>query len=207
MNKVGITGGIGSGKTTVCKMFDALGIPIYYADTEAKRLMVEDELLRNEIIVLLGKEACTNNTLNRKHIAAIVFNDKSKLAALNNLVHPAVAKDAKRWFDELPESTPFAIKEAALLHESGSYKSMDKVITVIAPEETRIQRVISRDGVTKKQVLDRMKNQWSDEKRKQHTDYIIDNSGDEFLISQVLELYETISGIELENIKPRYPKT
>ncbi|SMC58624.1 dephospho-CoA kinase [Pedobacter nyackensis] len=189
MLKIGITGGIGSGKTTVCKVFETLGIPVFYADTVAKQIMITDEILVKGVKDAFGKESYTNNgALNNKHIAAIVFNDANKLAKLNELVHPAVFRAFDNWVKDIPASVPFILKEAALLFESGSYRMCDKNILVIAPEEIRLQRVIQRDGVTAEQVKARMDKQMSDEEKIKLADYTIYNNETDSLIIQVIRL-------------------
>ena len=187
MLKVGITGGIGSGKTTVCKIFETLNIPIYYADERAKWLMVNDQDLVIQIKDLLGKESYTiDGQLNRKFISSIVFNDKGKLKQLNALVHPVVANDGENW--HLEQVAPYTLKEAALLFESGSYRSLDKIITVFAPESTRIQRVVDRDQVSEAEVKARIRNQMPDEEKVKLADFVINNYDNHRLIPQVLEI-------------------
>ena len=147
MKRIGITGGIGSGKTTVCKIFESLGIPVYYADDRAKVLMTENKKLVDEIKKLIGdKSYFEDGSLNRQYIASVVFKNKNKLEQLNSLVHPAVAKDGILW-QQSQSVVPYTLKEAALLIESGSFQALDYLITVWAPKETRIQRVIKRDNI------------------------------------------------------------
>jgi len=190
MIKVGITGGIGSGKTTVCKLFEEIDIPVYYADTEAKRLMNSDKKLKSAIKELLGDEAYyKNGRLNRGYVASIVFKDKKKLEALNNIVHPAVATDGNRWFEQ--QNSTYAIKEAALLIESGSYKQLDFLIVVTAPVEMRIKRVVKRDKSSYSEVKRRIENQLPEIQKKKVADFIIDNSGDVSLVSQVWKIHRT----------------
>lgn len=191
MIKVGITGGIGSGKTTVCKMFEQLSIPVYYADIEAKKLMTFDAHLKSEIKALLGKEAYhSNGRLNRGYVASQIFTDKTKLAELNALVHPAVHVDAAKWFES--QSTKYAIQEAALLVENGSYKKMDHLIVVTAPVEMRIKRVVRRDKSDFDKVKRRIDNQLPEKEKKKVADFIIDNSGDVSLIKQVWDIHNKI---------------
>lgn len=186
--KIGITGGIGSGKTTVCKVFELLGIPVFYADEEAKSLMVKDELLVSKIKSALGEEAYSDkNTLNRKHIASLVFNNPEKLAQLNSLVHPAVFKAFDVWV--LQQSSPYVLKEAALLFESDSYKLNDKNILVSCPLDLRINRVKKRDQITKEKVLERIANQFPEEQKLALADFQIQNNEQEFIIPQVLQLH------------------
>lgn len=171
---VGLTGGIGSGKTTVANLFNDLGIPIYVTDVAAKQIMISDLAVIESIKILLGKEAyLKENELNKNYISSKVFKNKSLLKELNSIVHPAVAKDFLTWYDI--QNSDFVIKESAILFESGSYKSCKYVITVTAPLEDRINRVIKRDGVTKKQVLLRIMNQLNDEDKIDRSNFIINN--------------------------------
>ena len=156
MLKIGLTGGVGSGKTTVSKIFASLGIPVFYADDIAKKIMNEDIILKQEIINLFGEEAYTE-TLNRKHIADIVFKDAFKLEQLNALIHPRTIAAANKWMQQ--QTTPYVIKEAALMFEAGASTNLDYVIGVYAPQHLRINRVMKRDNFTKAQVLERMNNQ------------------------------------------------
>ena len=140
MLKIGLTGGIGSGKSTVAKVFEVLGIPVYYADEAAKRLMNEDENLKEKLQQQFGKQTYVDGKLNRGYLSSLVFNDPEKLAILNSIVHPATIEDAAKWMTQ--QKTPYVIKEAALIFESGSQKDLDKVIGVFAPAPLRILRVI-----------------------------------------------------------------
>jgi dephospho-CoA kinase len=194
MIKVGITGGIGSGKTTVCNIFETFGIPVYNADDRAKKLMTSNKILKSQISDLLGSDAYfKNGRLNRKHIGNIVFKDKNKLAALNALVHPAVAKDGQAWFEQKKiEGHPYAIKEAALLIESKSYKELDKLIVVTAPLELRIERVMKRDKVPREGVEARIKNQMDEQERLKYADFIIENNDEQSLIGQVNNIHRML---------------
>ncbi len=195
MIKVGITGGIGSGKTTVCRLFEKMDIPVYYADREAKRLMNSDRNLKARIKDLLGDDAYfRNGRLNRKHVASIVFNDKQKLEKLNAIVHPAVAKDGEKWFEK--QKTKYAIKEAALLVENASYKQLDFLIVVTAPVEMRIKRVVKRDKSDYNQVKLRIANQLPEVQKKKVADFVIDNSGDVSLVSQVWKIHRKLMEVE-----------
>lgn len=190
MLKVGITGNIGSGKTTVSKMFELLGIPVFYADDAAKSIMVTDELLVAGIKLAFGAAAYFNDgSLNRKHIAGIVFNDEQQLAKLNALVHPAVFRAFDNWAKQI-ENAPYVIKEAALLFESSSYKMCDKTILVTAPLETRIKRVMQRDSITKEEVISRNLRQFTQEEKLKLADFIIKNDDTELVIPQVLTLHQ-----------------
>lgn len=198
MIKVGITGGIGSGKTTVCKLFEKMDIPVYYADLEAKRLMNSDKGLKHQIKKLLGDSAYhRNGRLDRAYVASIVFKNKEKLETLNSIVHPAVALDAKKWFAQ--QNSKYAIKEAALLVENASYKQLDYLIVVTAPVEMRIKRVVKRDKSDYNQVKLRIANQLPEIQKKKVADFIIDNSGDVSLVSQVWKIHRTLVESENEN--------
>nr|WP_121273514.1 dephospho-CoA kinase [Pedobacter schmidteae] len=191
MLKIGITGGIGSGKTTICKVFETLGIPVFYADTVAKQIMVSDEILVNGVKEAFGAESYhQDGTLNNKHIAGIVFNNAEQLARLNELVHPAVFRGFDNWVKQVPQNAPYILKEAALLFESGSYKMCDQNILVVAAQEIRLQRVMDRDGVTAGQVKARMDKQLSDEEKIKLADHIINNNETESLIIQVTRLHQ-----------------
>lgn len=191
MLKIGITGGIGSGKTTICKIFETLDIPVFYADTVAKQIMVSDEILVNGVKDTFGQESyTTEGALNNKHIANIVFNNAVELAKLNELVHPAVFRAFDKWVAAVPKSTPYILKEAALLFESGSYKMCDQNIVVVALEAIRLQRVMERDGVTAAQVKARMDKQLADEEKIELADHIIYNNETTALIVQVTRLHQ-----------------
>ena len=193
MKKIGITGGIGSGKTTVCKIFESLGIPVYYADDRAKALMTEDEDLIKNVKALLGEKAYSEKgELNRPYVANIVFNDAAKLQQLNALVHPAVAKDGIRW-QQSQSLVPYTLKEAALLIESGGYRALDYLVTVWAPKEVRLQRVLQRDGVTREEVEARMDKQLSEFEKLKIADFVIINDGEKSLVEQVVKLHRRFS--------------
>lgn len=193
MIKVGITGGIGSGKTTVCEIFERLGVPVYYADKQAKYLMETDKKLREAIRQLFGDEAFdSENNLNRAFIAGIVFKDEEKLLALNALVHPAVKADYDSWNSILERKEyPYSLKEAALLVESGSYKDLDKLIVVSAPLEDRIKRVMARDNVSEEQVNARIDAQLPDAEKVKLADYVIANN-------LIMELVPQVSKVHLD---------
>jgi len=190
MYKVGITGGIGSGKTTICKVFEVLGIPVFYADAEAKNVMVEDEMLIAGIKAEFGTESYFNDgKLNNKHIAGIVFNDETKLAQLNALVHPAVFRAFDQWEAQIDKNVPYTLKEAALLFESGSYKMCDTTILVTAPLEVKLKRVMERDHVTAEQVEARINKQWSDEEKTKLANHFVLNDETHSIIAQVMDLH------------------
>ncbi|WP_179413595.1 dephospho-CoA kinase [Mucilaginibacter sp. E4BP6] len=190
MLKIGITGNIGSGKTTVSKIFEVLGIPVFYADDEAKKVMVDDDILVNELKQTFGSESYfEDGTLNRKHIAGIVFNNEAELKKLNAIVHPAVFRAFDNWVPRF-KNAPYVLKEAALLFESSSYKMCDKSIMVTSPLELRIERVILRDGLSRDEILNREARQFSEEKKLQLADYAIKNDNTELVIPQVLALHK-----------------
>lgn len=189
MLKLGITGGIGSGKSTVCEIFKSLGIPVYSADDRAKTLMTEDEELILSVKALFGEEAyLSDGSLNRSYIASIVFNDAEKLESLNALVHPAVFRDFARWSAE--QNSPYVIKEAALMFESGSFRDLDYVATVSAPQKLRVERSMKRDNTSAEAIKARMKKQWSEKQRLEAADFVLKNDGEHPLIPQVLELHQ-----------------
>lgn len=192
MLKVGITGGIGSGKTTVCQIFATLGIPIYYADTRAKELMISDSDVIHQIKELFGASAYDENgLLNRKHIAEKAFTNKDLLQQLNAIVHPAVFQDTLVWYQTHHE-IPYTLYEAAIMFESGSYKLLDKVITVFAPIEDRIERTMKRDNITRKEVLERIDKQLSEEEKIKRADFVIYNDHSQPLIEQVLTIHQQL---------------
>jgi len=170
---VGLTGGIGSGKTTVAKLFKKLGIPVYNSDKEAKKLMRTSAKLRSAIIALLGEGAYTDKKLNRAYIAAKVFKDKELLHQLNQIVHPVVRNHFKRWVKK--QTSPYCIQEAAIIFENGSQDNYDHIILITAPEKIRIQRVMERDDSTKEAIVNRMKNQLTDTEKTKLAHFIIEN--------------------------------
>lgn len=195
MLKIGITGGIGSGKTTVCKIFKKLGIPVYYADDRAKKLMVEDPEIVEKIKSVFGKRAYhKSGSLYRQHIARIAFSKPEKLKMLNKIVHPAVAKDSMNWL-EAQKNVPYTLKEAALLVEAGSYKLMDKLIVVTAPQETRIERVMNRDKTNRTAVEARIAKQMPEKEKLKFADFEIKNDGSESLVQQVWTIHQKLKSI------------
>lgn len=187
---VGLTGGIGSGKTTVANYFEELGVPVYIADLEAKALMNRSKVIRRKLIALFGNEAFLENTLNRPFIAQQIFNDKKLLNAMNAIVHPKVASHFKRWVNK--QDSPYVISEAAILFENGSYKKYDYIITVTAPEDIRLQRVIKRDNSNKQKVEAIMANQWSDQEKIKRSDFVIENIDLEQTKIQVRKIHKKI---------------
>ena len=195
MKTIGITGGIGSGKTTCCRLFEKLGIPVYYADTRAKKLMLSSRPLKKQIKELLGDKAYhSNGRPNRPYIASKIFTDKKLLKQMNAVVHPAVGRDVIEWVQT--QKAPYVLYEAALLVENGSYKNFNKLIVVTCPKEERIRRVMKRDGVNEEAVLARMKNQLSEKKKIAVADMLIDNSGEMELEEQIEKIHRAILSLE-----------
>lgn len=190
MLKVGITGGIGSGKTIVCQVFHTLGIPVFYADDAAKYLMEHDETLINDIKTLFGSNIYANKTLNRKELSDIVFKDPEKLQQLNALVHPATVLYARDWMEK--QQSPYAIKEAAIFFESGTYVDMDIMIGVSAPLELRIQRAMARSSATRSEILDRISKQMDQDEKMSRCDYVVINDEVQPIIPQVLNLHQIL---------------
>lgn len=190
MLKIGITGGIGSGKTTVCKIYEVLGIPVFYADHAAKAIMNTDVLLKNDIISGFGEQSYSKKSeLNSKYLSSIVFNNETELDKLNALVHPAVFRAFDIWVSE-QIGVPYVIKEAALLFESESHKMCDETVLVVSPEELRIKRILERDGISSEEIRLRMKRQLTDERKQELADHVILNDEKNLLIPQVLALHQ-----------------
>ncbi len=196
MQKIGITGSIGSGKSIVCKIFEQLGVPIYNADERAKILMISNAEIIRKVKLLFGNESYTETgELNRKHISNIAFNNKNLLTQLNQTVHPIVFKDFENWILAKEQlKVKYIIKEAALMFETDSYKKLDKFIVVTAPMELRINRTMQRDSISKEQVISRMNNQLSQEEKLANADYEIINDEQISLIEQVYTLHQQFLG-------------
>lgn len=188
--RIGITGGIGSGKSTVAKVFEVLGIPVYYADEAARRVMNEDEEVRRQIIQHFGASSYKNNQLDRAYIAGQVFNNRQKLELMNSLVHPATIRDSENWMRR--QTTPYAIKEAAIIFESGTQDQYDHIIGVTAPVPLRLLRAMKRDGSTREQVLARMEKQIQDVIKMRLCDFVIHNDEQQAIIPQVTKLHEKL---------------
>jgi dephospho-CoA kinase len=186
--RVGLTGGIGSGKSTVSEIFRVLGIPVFDADTEAKKIMETNTDLKNAIIKQFGTAIYPNNTLDRKALASIVFKDPFQLALLNSLVHPYAIAEAEQWSER--QESPYTVKEAALFFEAGSAIGIDYMIGVYTPKHVRINRVMKRDGLTREDVLQRMQRQIQEEIKMRLCDFVIVNDEQQLLIPQVLKLHE-----------------
>ncbi|WP_439185209.1 dephospho-CoA kinase [Carboxylicivirga taeanensis] len=191
MIRVGLTGGIGSGKTTVARLLRALGFPVYEADTEAKQLINKDRDIREQIIHLLGKEAYNEQGYNRKYVGSLVFNNEELLQKLNEIVHPAVANHFEQWCTEKDEFN-VVFQEAAVLFENGNYSRFDKTILVVAPEITRIGRVMQRDDMNKQEVVARINNQWQDDEKMKLADFVITCDGQHLVIPQVMNILKQL---------------
>ena len=190
MLKIGLTGGIGSGKTTVAHIFEVLSIPVYYADDAAKKIMNENKNLRQEIIKHFGIETYVEGKLNRPFLAEAIFSDPQKILLINSIIHPATIADAEQWFEK--QQGPYAIKEAALIFEANAEKNLDLVIGVSSALELRLQRVMERDGISKEAVEKRMHLQMDESKKMERCDFIINNNDVELLIPQVISIHEKL---------------
>lgn len=188
MLRIGLTGGIGSGKTTVARIFEVLSVPVYFADDAAKRLMNENKELRKNITSHFGDAAYNASGLNRKYLADIVFKDAAKLTLLNSIVHPATLLDAKNWLDA--QSSPYAIKEAALLFEAGAEKDLDYVIGVSSSASIRIERIMKRDGLSPEEITTRINKQMNETEKMKLCDFVLMNDEKELLIPQVVALHQ-----------------
>ena len=188
MLKIGLTGGMGSGKTILSRIFSVLGVPVFYADDAAKTVMNGDAELKQKIMSLFGADAYMEDQLNRKYISSIVFNDPFKLEQLNALVHPVTIAAADKWMQQ--QTAPYVIKEAALMFEAGAAAHLDYVIGVFAPQSMRIRRAMQRDGITREEALARINNQVDDNIKMKLCDFVIVNDEQQSVLSQVLKLHE-----------------
>lgn len=188
--RLGITGGIGSGKTSVCRVFHVLGIPCFSADPAAKDIMDSDPEVIRKLNSIAGKDLYQGGSLDRMELAKLIFNNNSLLSEVNSLVHPLVFQQFNKW--QLEQESPYVIMEAAILFESGAAKLVDRVATVVAPVEERIQRVMSRNNLGRDQILERMRNQMDDEQRMRLSDYIIHNSENDMIIPAILKIHQDL---------------
>jgi len=197
MFRVGVTGGIGSGKSIICNIFHHLGIPVYQADIEARRLMAENESIRTGLLGYFGGEVFLGEQLNRKYLADRIFSDPAARTFINSLVHPVVRADFESWV-QTRNGTLYVIEEAALLFETGAWKELDCIILIEAAVETRIERIIRRDGISRADVLSRMSSQIDPGKARELADFIIHNDRNDFVIPQVLKIDKIIRELVLK---------
>ncbi len=195
MLRIGLTGGIGSGKTTVAHIFEVLCIPVYYADDAAKRLMNEDDNLKQQLIQHFGEESYVEGKLNRAYLSSVVFSNTEKTSLINSIIHPATIADAEAWM--LQQQADYALKEAALIFEAGAEKNLDLVIGVSAPLPIRLQRVMKRDAIDEAAVLARMQKQMNEEEKMGRCDFVVINDEETLLIPQVIAIHEQL----LQNIE------
>ena len=188
MIKVGLTGGIGSGKTTAAKIFKQLGVPVYFSDDRAKNLMLNNHFLREALLSVFGEKVIIDGFLNKSYIASKVFANPKELFKLNSLVHPFVQRDFDVW--STSQTSNYVLKEAAIIFETGADKFLDKVVLVESPQHLKFSRIMNRDGITEEEVLNRMRNQWSDSQKRTNADYIIQNDEKCSLIHQILKLHD-----------------
>lgn len=188
--RLGVTGGIGSGKSSVCKVFNVLGIPVFYSDPEAKAIMNNDLSVRSKINAIAGKDLYLSGNLDREELSTMIFNDEELLGRVNALIHPLVFQNFILWADM--QTAPYVIMEAAILFESGASELVDKVLTVVAPLDQRIDRLVKGNQLTREQVMDRIRNQMDDDVKVKNSDYIIYNSEDDMIIPSVLRIHRDL---------------
>lgn len=188
---IGLTGGIGSGKSTVAKIFQHLGVPVFIADEESKRILDTDPILQNRLQNLLGKDLIKAGVIDKVYMAQKIFSDESLLQEVNALLHPLVGIAFKHWALQ-QHNAPYVMREAAILFESNTYKDCDKIVVVTAPESLRLERVMRRSNLSAEAVKARMKKQWPQERKNAMADYLVDNSGEKSLIKQVIAIHENI---------------
>ena len=193
MLKIGLTGGIGSGKSTVARVFETLGIPVYYADEAAKKLMNEHGELKAKLLETFGEQTYVGGQLNTAFLSAKVFNDAEQLKKLNSIVHPIVIQDGNNWMQQ--QTTSYAIKEAAIFFETGSAIGLDFMVGVYAPQPLRIYRVMQRDGISRSDVLARMQKQMNEEIKMKLCDFVITNDEQQMVLPQVLKLHQKLLGL------------
>ena len=196
--KLGVTGGIGSGKTTVCKVFSVLGIPVFSADDEAKRIQESDRDLQLKINSFAGRDLFPEGKLDRTELARLIFSNKELLEKVNSVVHPAVFQVFREWV--IKQNTPYSIMDAAILFESGAFRMMDRIVTVVTPIEERIERLVRSKRLSREQVIERIKNQIDDESRISRSDFVIFNSENEMIIPAILGIHEEMIKLHNKNI-------
>jgi dephospho-CoA kinase len=188
--KLGVTGGIGSGKTSVCRVFEVMNIPVFSADRIANEIMETDNSIVNAINAIAGRNLYLNGKLDRPALSKLIFNDRERLGKVNSLVHPAVFRSFTNWVSE--QSSPYVIMEAAILIESGASSLVDRIATIVAPVEERINRIIQRSLLTREQIAERMRNQMDDTERAKHSDFIINNSENDMIIPVIIKIHTEI---------------
>ncbi|MGM0530353.1 MAG: dephospho-CoA kinase [Bacteroidota bacterium] len=193
MTKVGVTGGIGSGKTLICQVFEKLGIPVFYADEEAKRLLNDDPQVKEAVMKYFGREIYDESGIKKALLASKIFNNQEALREINSIVHPAVRRLFLEWAESKESVFPYLIEEAAILFESGSYKDLDFNVLVYAPEELRIERVAKRDNTNREHIKTRMKHQMKDEEKIQLVEAVIYNDESQLVIPQILEIHQQLT--------------
>jgi len=194
--RLGVTGGIGSGKTTVCRVFSVLGIPVFSADIEAKRIQDTDPDIKNKINSLAGRDLYSSGKLDRTELASLIFNNRDYLWEINSIIHPAVLRCFRKWVSM--QYAPYSIMEAAILFESGAYRMMDRIVTVVTPLEERIDRLVKGNKLNREQITDRIRNQIDDESRIKKSDFVIYNSEKDMIIPTILEIHQEM--LKLHNI-------
>lgn len=192
MIKVGVTGGIGSGKSIVCRVFESLGIPVFYADRYSRSLVDSEPEIRRRLTGLFGPDIYEGNTLNRPHFAALIFTDRQHLEAANAIIHPFVRRDFERWAQNHHDKS-YVIEEAAILFESGGKSQVDKSIAVVSPADVRVKRILKRPGMTPERIRDIMANQWPDEKIAAMADFVIMNDEKSLILPQILFIHQQLT--------------
>ncbi len=194
MLKVGLTGGIGSGKSTIAKVIEAMGYPVFYSDTEAKKIIETNHNVKIKLVQHFGAGICTENSIDRKKLAEIVFNHAENLETINNIIHPEVRNHFNKWAEK--QQVKVVFNEAAILFETGAYRKLDKNIVVIAPEVIRLDRVMKRDNLSKEEVLKRIHNQWSDDLKTPLADYIVTNDNQQPILIQLEKIIQDLTLVE-----------
>ena len=197
MKIIGLTGGIGSGKTTISKLFKAMGVPVYISDTQAKKILKSSKVVKSKVTTLLGDKAYANGVPNPDYIAQLVFNDAELLAGLNAIIHPKVHSDFKQWAKK--QDAPYCIKEAAILFENGGFAMCDATILVVAPRHIKIERVLKRDQTSLSNIEQRMENQWEDQKKIPLASYIVENIDMASTKKQVQKIHKTLLSTCISN--------
>ena len=196
--RLGVTGGIGSGKTIVCRIFSILGVPVFSADDAAKEIMDNDESIKEKVNLAAGKNVYRNGILQRKELATIIFNNREILQKINSIVHPVLFEKFLEW--EKMQHYPYVIMEAAILFESGADKLVDRILTVTAPESERVRRILERNNTEINDVISRMKNQYDDNLRTARSHYVVDNSGEKLVVPEILRIHNELLSLSVKKI-------